>query len=332
MQNEVNIPNNMLCCPLESFDRLFFSLVDYHNTFFTSNDPEKIIEFYNHFKTRDELIKWMKERPKGALHIHEVEGNKNIIVVIPTADYNGKYAKECRENIFKGLHIIFVESGKGNFYFNYAHNCNVGIKRAMEYNPKWVVISNDDVYKIDEITVLLRELQILDPTSTDVVLALSSIYHSSPGFLGSPNFAYKVAITIRGTIWRKIYHIMKKFNSQIYFTFADNRLLSHFLYIKHQEVIVIGHFTILSGKYVIDKKGDIFDETYINSFEDIDLSLKFYNSGRFAFIDFKIGHFIGSTLRRNKERHLRNIASASYFNYKIESGKLNLKPNFTKIK
>ncbi|MEM4068174.1 MAG: hypothetical protein QXV17_15085 [Candidatus Micrarchaeaceae archaeon] len=82
MQNEVNIPNNMLCCPLEKFDKLFFSLVDYHNTFFMSNDPEKIIEFYNHFKTRDELIKWMKEGPKGVNYIFEVEGNKDIIVVI----------------------------------------------------------------------------------------------------------------------------------------------------------------------------------------------------------------------------------------------------------
>ena len=35
----------------------------------------------------------MKERPKGIANIHEVEGNKDIIVVIPTADYNGKYAK-----------------------------------------------------------------------------------------------------------------------------------------------------------------------------------------------------------------------------------------------
>ncbi|MEM3860085.1 MAG: hypothetical protein QW478_11905 [Candidatus Micrarchaeaceae archaeon] len=83
----------------------------------------------------------MKERPKGRAEIIEVEGDKEIIVVIPTADFNGKYAKECRENIFKGLHIIFVESGfPKDPYFNYAHNCNVGIKKAMEYNPKWIVV------------------------------------------------------------------------------------------------------------------------------------------------------------------------------------------------
>ena len=143
------IQNNRLRCKFEKNNTvLFFSLVDYRNNLFTSNDPEKIIEFYNGFHNRDQLIQWMKERPKGASYIHEVEGNKDIIVVIPTADFNGKYARTCREEIFKGLHMVFVESGENpDPYFNYAHNCNVGIKRAMEYNPKWVVVSNDDMRK-----------------------------------------------------------------------------------------------------------------------------------------------------------------------------------------
>ena len=105
----------------------------------------------------------MKERPKGTAYIHEVEGNKVIVVVIPTADFNGKYARECRENIFKGLHLIFVESaGIPDPYFNYAHNCNIGISKAMEYNPKWVILSNDDMKKIDDVEVLVRSLKSLE--------------------------------------------------------------------------------------------------------------------------------------------------------------------------
>lgn len=120
-----------LSCPIEkSIRKLFFSLVDYRNNLFVSNDVNKIMEFYNGFKNKEQLIQWMKERPKGIVYIHEVEGNKDIIVVIPTADYNNKYAKACRDEIFKGLHIIFVESGKNNFYFNYAYNCNTGIKKG----------------------------------------------------------------------------------------------------------------------------------------------------------------------------------------------------------
>ena len=74
------------------------------------------MEFYNGFEYRDQLKQWMKESPKGIATIHEVEGDKDIIVVIPTEDFNGKYAKECRDNKFKGLHMAFVESGeRGTF-------------------------------------------------------------------------------------------------------------------------------------------------------------------------------------------------------------------------
>ncbi|MEM3334148.1 MAG: hypothetical protein QW745_08110 [Thermoplasmata archaeon] len=169
MQNKVNISNNMLCCPFERFDKLFFSLVDYYNTFFMSNDHEKIIEFYDHFKTREELIKWMKERPKGVSYINEIKGNKDIIVVIPIMDVNGKYAITFRDEIFKDLHIIFVVSGKGNYYFNYAHNCNVDIKKALEHNPKWIIVLNDDMYKINDVSVLIEQLESLNNQAIDIV-------------------------------------------------------------------------------------------------------------------------------------------------------------------
>ena len=181
------LPNkNRLICPMDSStDGLFFSLVDYRNFYFTSNDPIKIIEFYDGFENRDQLIQWMKERPKGTATIIEVDGHKEIIVVIPTSDFNGKYAKECRENIFKGLHMVFVESGgKEDFYFNYAHNCNMGIKKAIEYNPKWVVVSNDDMEKIDEVGTLMKELRANDPKTLKALLAQPSKQHSSTGLIG----------------------------------------------------------------------------------------------------------------------------------------------------
>ena len=160
---------------------LFFSLVDYRNNYFTSEDSDKIIEFYKGFDNREQLINWMRERPKGSSTIHEVEGEKDIVIVITTADFDGKYAIDCRKSIFKGLHIIFVESGgRGDFYFNYAHNCNVGIRKAMEYNPKWVVVSNDDVYKIDDISILQKQLEFVNDKKIDTVFTEPSIYHSHP--------------------------------------------------------------------------------------------------------------------------------------------------------
>jgi len=77
----------------------FFSLVDYRNNYFSSDDPKKIMEFYKSFENREQLIQWMKEHPKGVANIHEVDGDKDAVVVTPTADLSGKHARECRANI-----------------------------------------------------------------------------------------------------------------------------------------------------------------------------------------------------------------------------------------
>ena len=188
---------------------LFFSLVDYRNNYFNSDDPNKIIEFYNGFENRDQLIQWMKERPKGVATIHEVDGDKDIIVVIPTADFNGKYAKECRDNIFKGLHIIFVESGEvPDPYFNYAHNCNVGIRKAMEYMPKWVVVSNDDMVKIDDVGLLKSKLHEISADYTSAVFTVPSYYHS-----------YKTSIGLSIPIWTDFIREIMRFNRLIVLNF-----------------------------------------------------------------------------------------------------------------
>jgi len=175
-----NVQNGLLSCTLDKTVRsLFFSLVDYRNSLFMSNDPKKIIEFYDGFENRDQLIQWMKDRPKGVSYIHEVEGDKDIIVVIPTADFNGEYARGCRDNIFKGLHMVFVESGIGNFYFSYAHNCNVCIRKAMEYNPKWVVVSNDDMHKVDDISIMTKQLLNIDNQKAGNVFPFPPDYYYS---------------------------------------------------------------------------------------------------------------------------------------------------------
>jgi hypothetical protein len=162
------------------------------NNYFISNDPKKIIEFYESFDDRDELIEWIKERPKGNCEIREVNGEKDIIVVIPTTDFDGEYARNCREEIFKGLHIVFVVSGKNNYYFNHAHNCSVGTKKALEYNPKWIIVSNDDMYKIDDVNLLIRKLNDVDENEYDIVFIEPSKYHSVPSSLGKERLTKKI--------------------------------------------------------------------------------------------------------------------------------------------
>lgn len=333
--NKVNAKReSKLHCPLEEVsDILFFSLVDYRNNYFTNNDPKKIIEFYNGFENRDQLIQWMRERPKGAHTIREVEGDKDIIVVIPTADFNGKFAKECRENIFKGLHTVFVESGVDNYYFNYAHNCNVGINKAMEYNPKWVVVSNDDMKKIDEVEVLKRELDKLDNEKVNFVVCEPSYgYHSTPvkilylnklglflyihrsfknlsqslnvivnrlnlNFIFTPIDLSKTGITkIPRSEWFKL-NILTKF------IFHDSRI----------RLIQIGAFGIFSGNLVNKLNNKPYNEDYINAVEDIDLSYRFLKKDyKISMIQYNILPAVGGTLGNDTDRDTRSLLGRFY--------------------
>ena len=76
--------------------------LDELNRLFTSKNVEDVIKFYDHFDTAEQLIEWMKNRPSAPMKIYEVEGEKDIVVVIPTANHEGELAKNCANNIFKG--------------------------------------------------------------------------------------------------------------------------------------------------------------------------------------------------------------------------------------
>ena len=296
----------------------FFSLVVYKNNYFISKNYDDIVEFYKSFENSEQLIRWMKERPTGISQLHEIEGNKEIIIVIPTSDFEGKYAKSCREEIFLGHHIIFVESGgKEDFYFNIAHNFNVGFKRALEYNPKWVIYSNDDMYKIDNSEKLTNELKKLNHKEIMMVFSReASIYHSAHGFLVRRRVFRNVAFFFVNKYKRFVAYIEKKFNVN-YFIFSELNFLGKILYKKIEAIRLGIDFCIISGEYIKSKNGKVMDEVYINHLDDSDLSLQFFQQNFVvAEIDYKIGDFIGSTLGTGPHRMLRSIASEVYFNNK----------------
>ena len=311
----------------------FFSLTDYRNNYFTSDDPNKIIEFYKGFKNRDQLIKWMKERPKGVATVHEFGGNKEIVVVIPTSDINGKYAKECREEIFSGFHLIFVESGEiPDAYFNYAHNCNVGIKKAMEYNPKWVVVSNDDMEKKDDPVELQRQLSQIDHTKISYVFTSRSKYHSIYFSINEYRFLYWVIFSKINSQKRDFFYIQRKFDLT-YGLVANvpsegNKILQKLKYfilnyiltkVVVDKIQVGASFIIVSGNLLKSAKasmfnGTLFDETFVNAHEDIDLSMRMLlGQLNISIIDYKIGDLVGSSIGYNYLRQLRTIAGDVYF-------------------
>jgi hypothetical protein len=331
------IRSNLLQCPLENNDKLFFTLMDYLNNLFLSNDPKDILKFYDYFENRDQLIKWMGERPKGNYRIVEFNKDENdIIVVIPTMDVNGKFAKICRDDIFKGLHIIFVESGIGNYYFNYAHNCNAGIKRAMEYNPKWIVLSNDDMYKIDDVEILKNELSRIDYRNYNVVFAKQSDHHTISCYIYKYNL-YNYFLDIlyfllyeRYSYQLKVQQLKLINNYNLKYWVRSNKnnkfkkiskLINNLLYkkIKNTDFITMVDFVIFSSNLFKKFENFYFDETFINAAEDTDLSFKIkINKIKYKIIKYQIGSFKGLSLGKNELRLMRNAIGNVYFSYKFE--------------
>jgi len=318
-ESEYNTEISILrCLRDQEFPEFFFSLMDYRNNYFLSSDPKDIIHFYEGFENREELIDWMKERPKGSCEIMEVEGEKDIIVVIPTADFEGEYAKRCREEIFKGLHIIFVVSGKGNNYFNYAHNCNLGIKKAMEYNPKWVVLSNDDMVKEDPIKRLSSTLLKLNNEEEIIVHTLKSgKYHSRDALISTRTIRRKIVLGMMGKLERIRMSLESRFDLK--YTVGSSLGFYRFLYSPILRVKYSGSLAIMSSALIKRMNGIFFDETFINGAEDIDIALLLKQKGtKIEYVDYKIGDMIGGTIGPyDIVRRTRNLVNACYLNTKL---------------
>ncbi len=316
--NDLKYMGRNRCSITDPGNETFVSLVDYRNTLFLSNDQDKLSDFYNSFENTDQLVRWMKERPKGANYIREEEGNKEVIVVIPTSDFDGLHARDCRYNIYKGLHMIFVESGEiPDLYFNYAHNCNIGIRKAAEYKPKWIVVSNDDKIKFMEPTVLLQELSNLDPKKIGVVIPrnheISYLCRKNSLFETinhvSSYFSRRAKLEKRFGVKYKLYAKEKRTIGKILGKITLKRLL---------KTEIPGSFFIISADVCNTFGKEIFDETYQNGMEDVDLFIRFHeHSLNVSFIDYHILDKGGSSLGKEKIRYsLRGILNRSYFNLK----------------
>lgn len=289
-------------------------MINYLNNLYVSKNVKDLFNFYSCFQKAEELVEWMKKRPNGKLDFLEIEGDKNIIVVVVTPDFNGTYAESCKE-IYMGLHIIFVGGeGKENPYFNPAHYFNAGIRKALSYSPNWIIVSSDDMIRIDDSSVLVEELRDIDPSNYDVVWTKSAKYHSIPVKLCERNFLGKIAFFLIG--WRREQlKIEKKFDVR-YFP-CPKHSYRKFFFKRGYDYISMADFGIFSSNF-IRKNADIFDECYQHGGFDDDLSLTLsVDSKRSYTIDYRIGDLFGSTLGNDSTRVLRDLSGLIYLNYKI---------------
>ena len=320
--HEFAMEKSRLYSKLEKCTNLFFSLSTYHNNYLVSENIHNVISFYEQFENRDDLIYWMLNRPKGIAKLYEIDGDKEIIVVVTTADINGKFATNCKDNVFQGLHIIFVESGgKGDFLFNIAHNINTGLKRALEYNPKWIFFSSDDVYKIDSVQKLKEDLKNIDHERYNFVALPPSSYHSQTTAIGKKiKFTHMIYMILKyRSLGLSHLRIEEKFNVKYnrFPTVGIFRQLGKLFFRTKSVIIENGDVAIFSSKYVRSLNGEVYDEIFINAFEETELAFRLnIDCAKIARIDYQIGDYIGSTLGTGTKRMMHDITGLIYFNMK----------------
>jgi len=302
-----------------------FSLMDYRNNLFISSSASAVLSFYDSFSDRAELINWMQERPKGNTTIFEIEGDKDIIVVIPTKDIEGDLAQKCKDDIFKGLHIVFVESAfPKDTYFNYAHSCNIGIEKALKYHPSWIVLSNDDMIKVDDVYVLREKLLALEKrykviftkdnanfSHNFTIRKLNMIGRLFLIFAFNLSRLIKLESLLRFSLYQKFLIYRSPFYSK-----PKRFTKGSILYKEIESYKVPGPFIIFSYEFIQSMNGRIFDEAFINGFEDTWLALNLKRDGTgVGEIDYKIKPMGGMSLGKGYLRYLREIPSLTLYNY-----------------
>jgi hypothetical protein len=314
-----------------------FSLLDYRNNMYNSSSIDRIFDFYESFPNTESLIKWMRERPHGRTTIYECAGNRDIVVIIPTSNFDGDLAKTCRDSIFKGLQIIFVESGlPRDNYFNYAYSCNIGVSRALSFDPKWVVVSNDDMEKVDDVSKLIRELKNSNKDAMVIWTDENDILQHNFEILGSTillkllmRVSKTLKIFFRSLRVRNLY-LFTKFNIYLKPRYAKSNynFISKVLYKVIGNYKVPGHFSIYNPEFIKSMGEKLFDETFINGFEDSWLGINLViKKTKCDIINYKIRPIEGASLGKGILRYLRNFNNLALYNYYVKENQ----PKTTKI-
>ena len=286
---------------------------------FSSNSLQDIISIYAE-ATKEDIIKWMKNRKSAEIKVHEIEGDTEVVVVIPTANVRSELAKKVAK-LYEGLHIIFVESS--GQYFNYARSVNYGVKHSLSLSPKWVVISNDDVTFVEDVKKLKDELSTVS-SNTELVMASRSTYHTYPVVLVKPKDYFIQGMKFVGKMFRlppaEVYGEVLKYRERLGVEVVTmiKSMVGPMLKFAGE---VKGEFINAGSFMIVKPKEKIMDETFINSHEDLYLSM----TSRYEIIDYKVREMRGASLGFGKIRFARTFVNEIYLNYLLKSSMLILK-------
>ena len=192
----------------------------------------------------------------------------------------------------------------------------------MEYNPKWVVVSNDDMKKIDDISLLRYELERTNLNNAVAFYPFPKKYVTVYSKLAEPTKIHNLLVSVLTGKKMNWIGIEKKF--EIKLKGAPISGLIALLYKKGKKFINFVSFAIFSFEFAKKFGGNLFDDTYVNAAEDTDLSMRVEFDYKALIINYKIGAFKGSTIGINSVRRYKEIPSNAYLNWKISSNLIHI--------
>jgi len=219
------------------------------------------------------------------MNIIEIEGDHEFIVVVPTKNIQSERAQnfisEIKSKSYFNPPIIMVESSGPEFHFS--KNMNKGIKQAMKYNPKYIALSNDDVYPLEKGAdyILIRRI-------IKYGLAyISPIFVDRAGrkkvpVIGMPNYYAILSLT---TFYPLIPHFAFPLLQKINTFFVSNKNMRNRddnLY----GIINTQPFSIFDANILNHIGG--FDEDFKNGCEDLELSMRIQSFGYKAGLDYSV--------------------------------------------
>lgn len=286
---------------------------------FMSDDIKEIVNFYDSFSSREQLIEWIKELPKSSPAVNIIGNQESeVAVVIPTPAIDHPLALKCRDDVFEGLKLYF--SVDHSSLFNLSRSYNIGGKSlSHDKNIRWVIFSNVDMIRIDPSKKISKELSKLNDR-VKFCYAREDGSHSYRVRIGEYTYLRKAIFNLLGKPRKLRSDLEKKFS--IHLNAEDDRhWLTRRFVTNDRSLMNFGDFFIFSFDLLKQYNFMPFDESYLNGMEDIDLSLRLFqdlDSDQMKAIDYRVDSMESGVRGRDLKRVIRSIPNLAYFNEKIE--------------
>ena len=195
---------------------------------------------------------------------------------------------------------------------------NIGIERALKYNPMWIVYSNDDMLMKKDIKVMTRELKEYEKNNIMAVFVKNKEVSplSKISTIGTRTLPWISFNRRKFPTYDLELNILKRFGAEKQFIQGAAR----HMYRGKETYRNIGSFCVFRADYVRESL-PLFDENIVNSVDDIDVALRLKRSkGKIAlFRQYTIGNIGGANLGNNDARRLRALSGIIYLNNKLDS-------------